>query len=382
MSQDASMRLIALQMHHVRMPLRVPFKHATATHRYAESIIVSITAEHSISRERQTGFGEIIPRAYLSGETLIQCRQTVTEKLWPALQALVIPLKSEPFACLQPVYESADRYNWLAAYSGLDIAIFDAWARLAKISLSTHWSNARPAVPAVAPIPLNGSVRCWGLLFRLLGFRHFKLKIAKAADWQRLQKLRHIIGNNAELNLDANNSLSLQEALTLLEILQENALPVELLEEPVAARAFAAMQALCQQTGISIVADESLCNQNDARTLIRSGAAQVFNLRLAKIGGFSGFKALSELATAHQIRIRLGVLVGETTAMAAAAAAASFLAPVETYEYGFARYFVVDDPFRGGPCLRRGYLQPATTGMGLGVDLIGKRLAKIIVREP
>jgi muconate cycloisomerase len=72
------------------------------------------------------------------------------------------------------------------------------------------------------------------------------------------------------------------------------------------------MRKVRQKTGMSVVADESLCSISDAHAIIRAQAADVFNIRIGKCGGMLASMDLVATARNAGLICQLGTLVGET----------------------------------------------------------------------
>ena len=129
------------------------------------------------------------------------------------------------------------------------------------------------------------------------------------------------------------------------------------------------------------MADESLSSRADARTLIDADAANIWNLRLAKVGGFTGLMELIDMAKAAGVRIHHGVLVGESPLLAAAARACAGLTDFTHVEYGFPGILLRQRPFRHGPNGIFGIGSPLKSSEGLGVKPNDAVLNKTTVRK-
>jgi L-alanine-DL-glutamate epimerase-like enolase superfamily enzyme len=91
------------------------------------------------------------------------------------------------------------------------------------------------------------------------------------------------------------------------------------IEQPVAAVDLAGMRRVREQTGVAVVADESLCSVDDARSLAAARAADVFNIRIGKCGGLLASLEVANFAHENGLRCQLGTLVGETGILSLAA---------------------------------------------------------------
>ena len=58
------------------------FEHAAASRDRAESVVVRLTLA-----DGRAGWGETLPRPYVTGETLESVQADLAETLWPAYQA-------------------------------------------------------------------------------------------------------------------------------------------------------------------------------------------------------------------------------------------------------------------------------------------------------
>jgi muconate cycloisomerase len=94
---------------------------------------------------------------------------------------------------------------------------------------------------------------------------------------------------------------------------------IESVEQPVAGDDIEGLRRVRLETGIPVMADESLCSLDDGSRLVEAGAADVFNIRVGKCGGLLGSLRLTELARASGLGVHLGALVGETAVLSRAA---------------------------------------------------------------
>src|SRR5439155_10567854 len=67
------MRVAELKAYHVRIPLRKPFKHASHTRTSTDNVLVRCVLD-----DGTVGFGEGVPRAYVTGETIDTALDLVT----------------------------------------------------------------------------------------------------------------------------------------------------------------------------------------------------------------------------------------------------------------------------------------------------------------
>jgi L-alanine-DL-glutamate epimerase-like enolase superfamily enzyme len=155
---------------------------------------------------------------------------------------------------------------------------------------------------------------CAVLLLR--GKRLIKVKVGRADDLERLT----IIADAARgpLRLDANGAwASAEDAVRALRAMA--AIPIASIEQPLPPADLEGARRIREETGLAVMADESLCTLADAERLIEARAADVFNIRIGKCGGVLGALRLVERARASGLGCQLGTLVGETGLLTRAA---------------------------------------------------------------
>jgi muconate cycloisomerase len=399
-SKNFRIKVTSVTLYQIKLPLRFKFVHARATHRRSESLIVALTLT-SETGQSATGYGQILPRSYLTGETLESCWQDARDIFWPVFKPLTLQAAELPFLALQDAYALADEKRLLAVYAGFDVAVFDAWGRLTGQNLSQAFikqnvSTSRGSPPLVAPLPLNFSAYLWPRFWRSLGFKYFKVKIKSAGDWRRLltvSKSLKSLEPGAKLIVDANGSLSPNEAQYFLQKLENQNVKIAIFEEPLKEMSASTVHEIKSKYALKIMADESLCSCKDAEIMATNNTADIFNLRLAKIGGFSGLRRQLEIAAHASQKVWLGALVGESNLLAAAQHAALGLGEFEACEYNFAPFLLQGDPFNFGaskgiffPWLHKKNASLLGAGIkkflpGLGTELDHRRLQKITLRQ-
>lgn len=377
-------RLGELELRQVVIPFRFAFTHAQASRKRNVSLIVRLRTE-----EGEVGYGEVLPRRYLTGETLAEACRALKEIFWPAVKGLSFPLDQIPAARLLPLYLEASRRRQTAAYCGLDLAVWDLWAKLSRRPGAALFEQRRslPA-PVTGPLGANSlaKIGCLTTLMRFFGYQDYKLKVGNAQDVAAVRLVRRLIGPYGDLRVDANGAWEPAEAV--VKIRQFRDLGVSSVEQPLPPGDPAALARVQREGGLPVMADESLCTLEDAKELLTQGAARLWNLRLAKNGGFTGILALLRVAGyplpaaaadlpwpaafspgAAQPRplLQLGVLVGETSLLGAATRACLGLAPFRYLEYGFPKILLAADPFSGDPGGYLGRAYPLAAAPGLGV---------------
>lgn len=387
-------QMTGMQVYLVDLPFRFRFGHAAAQRDHAQSLLITLH-----SNTGAVGHGQILPREYLTGETIDSAIEDLTCLWWPWIKKLRFEPRESPLQTLGELQQWADAAGKTASYSGVDIAVCDAWARSIRLPGNRLWNTltgrstnvlagSLPAPYLTATIGL-GTWSLWqARLFKFMGYRQFKVKITSNDDLPRIAALRKILGHSLDLHADANGALALDQTLSLAPTLRE--LGVSCLEQPTPGRDLPLLAQAQEQAGLPIMADESLCNLADTRRLLALNPAIQWNLRLAKVGGFTGLHQLLQLARSNHVGCQLGVLVGETALLAAAVRAVACAPDDDAADWlhvedGFSRWLLRSDPF-DRPAgdkdeVRRGQLQPLGEALGLGVTLNPRRLNRLTCQQ-
>ena len=368
------MRIVQINLYQVAIPFRFSFKHAEAERNCAENIIIEVRTEKGA-----VGYGEAIPREYLTGETLESIWEDITEYWVHKVMDIEFRFSEPIHQQLLPLYHEASSLGKTASYSALDVAIHSAAAYTRALSIAgmIGCPQNSPALTA----PLGGSsvasVRKKTMLFKYLQFKDFKLKTGLGEDIAKVAAARKIIGNKYPLRVDSNQGWSLCEATKLIPELQQYG--VTEFEEPV--QSIEEMALLQKTTGIDIIADEKICTYEDAQRLLKLKAANIWNLRLAKNGGYTGVIELIKLAEANNIKLTLGVLVGESSVLSEAALAITGLTEFCHTEYGFSKILLKKDPFMNATSGYFGKPRTFHGRSGLGLFFQRKKIKHFKKRE-
>jgi L-alanine-DL-glutamate epimerase-like enolase superfamily enzyme len=372
----ASFRLTSLELREVRVPFRFSFKHALAERKEAHNLFVAIRSDSG-----HTGYGEVLPRPYLTGETVSSAWQDIRERWWPAVRALEFRIDRPPAETLRDMYLEADAARKTGSYAGVDIATHYAWGHATRTPGRVLFGQNSCAERLTCALGGGGlrAVRWSGRLGKLAGFREFKLKTGRADDLERIRAARAVLGPDCDLRIDANAGWTVEQTLDMAPTLRECG--VSSIEQPIPAGDVEDLARIQREAGLDVVADESLCSRADAEALLAAGAANLWNVRLAKVGGFTGVLELLGLARQAGVRINLGVLVGESAVLTAAARACAGLADFAHVEFGFPRILLKYQPFRGDPGGYRGTGKPLRSHAGLGVGPNPAVLDRFSVRK-
>lgn len=300
------MRIAGVTAYPVSIPFRRPFGHSLQWRDKTDAIILCLTSE-----SEATGWGEILPRSYLTGETVATVLSRDLPEMAGRWRGRAFENRDEVFAALRE--ENHREWAALATRAGWELAVLDLAGKILGFAAgdalgATIGHELEAGVVIGFDVPTD-KLEKYCLLARLAGRRHIKVKVGQTDDLRRLQIVHAVLGP-VPIRADANGAWSADEAISQVRRMQDCG--VGSIEEPVSARDFDGMRKVREKTGITVVADESLCTLADARSIVAEHAADVFNIRIGKCGGFFASLDLVALAKEAGLSCQLGTLVGET----------------------------------------------------------------------
>ena len=178
--------------------------------------------------------------------------------------------------------------------------------------------------------------------------------------------------------MDANAAWTAPHAIEHIREMQRY--KISAVEQPVAKEDFAGMKTVSAAVDLPIIADESLCNEDDAQRLIDYGACQIFNLRLSKCGGLGAAARIRRLAQQAGVLCQLGCHVGETSILSAAGRHFALCYPDLVYVEGSFSWFLLNlDPVRQSVAFDAAGLADELPGPGLGIEVVDRSLDELAV---
>jgi L-Ala-D/L-Glu epimerase len=375
------MSITSLKLFTIAVPLKKVVRHASFERSSSENLVVRVTLSDGI-----IGYGEGVPRSYVTGETLETAIAALEGPDWARLVGRPRDF-GEVAATLErltlPEIESDPRgMAGNAARCAVELAILDAYGRRfgepvgRAVELARADGLRRNARPE--PVQYSGSITAdsdWQELVsafksRIYGFRHVKVKVGTKGqdDAKRLAWMRLVLGSHMDIRLDANEAWPAAELLERVRPLK--AFSPTALEQPVAHAEVDQLAELRPKLGIPVMLDESLCGYPDARAAAEKHTADLLNVRLSKCGGIFPSLRIIALAQRNGLGVQLGCHPGETSLLSAAGRhVACRVAGLRYLEGSYDRHILAANLTPRDVTFSYGGRARPLTAPGLGVDV-------------
>jgi o-succinylbenzoate synthase len=343
----------------VSAPLHTPFVTALRTATHAESLLVSITDDSF------TGWGEAPQVWKVTGESLAGAQACVEGPIATALNGLGPDDLTEALRRVQ----GAAQANF-GAKAAVDVALHDLAAR--RLGLSLHGFLGSTVASVRTDVTLSAgdpeSLVAAGLARIADGFDVLKVKVGTGdgtADFERVRRIREAVGPDPRLRLDANQGWNRRDAVTAIRAMEDAGCDIELVEQPVAAPDLEGMAWISDRVSTPILADESVYGVRDLVAVIRHGAADLVNVKLAKCGGLGPARTLLELAREHGLGSIVGTMMESHVGVGAAAALVAAY-PTTAVNDLDAAWWLKESPVAGGIRYEGSLIHlPTTPGLGV-----------------
>jgi L-Ala-D/L-Glu epimerase len=257
-------------------PYTIAFKTVTEVF----NAFVEITLDNGL-----TGIGSGNPSEYVTGENLSQCLQALSENNIQFLIGRDIrEINQLNYEILQKLPANP------AARAALDIALYDTFTKYLNIPLVKFLGQKIHSLPTSNTIGIKNVEETLkeAQEYGERGFKVLKVKLGKdlSEDIERIVKLRERFGNKFVIRIDANQGYTTAQTIEFYQ--KTKHLNLELIEQPLPAKAVNEMKQLPQEIRVKIAADESLLSPANALELVAPPvAAGIFNIKLMKCGGVS-----------------------------------------------------------------------------------------------
>jgi muconate cycloisomerase len=292
----------------VRIPLSSPYVISRGALDAFANVVVRIETDQGIA-----GWGEAVPVSLTEDPRDFAC--ILRETLLPVIVGQTLPqLDTDPFGRIAAVVDEllplAGRDA--ATVTAIDQALWDIAGRMQNRSVG-QLLNADPKRRTLidytmGALPVADTAgRALSVIER--GYAGVVVKITCKDFDEDVARVRNVCdvltakAPNASIRVDANAGFELDQARRFLDTIR--GLPIEFVEQPVAADDLAGMRA-CRDCGIAIAADESLKLPQHAQALVDEQACDVLNVKVTKAGGIVQSMRVARIAEEARLPLVIG----------------------------------------------------------------------------
>ena len=307
----AVMKVKKIVVWHEEFPMRVTFKHALAERNTSSSILTQVEL-----LDGSIGYGECLPRPYVTGETIESSLHAIKEILTP----LVLKENFSNGASLKKfilnLHDDESIGKNLTAICAIELALIDALAKSQKKNVYEFLGFVPKKRSVEYSLILSADneekIKKYVKLAKLIWVKNLKLKVTGSyAENENALKIIRKYYPKANVRVDANCIWSVQEATTQLEMMRNY--QVVSCEQPIKKEDFKGLSTLVERfPDILICVDESLCSYQDAKELIDNKCTTLLNIRISKNGGLFNALRIYDYAKQNGIACQMGAQVGET----------------------------------------------------------------------
>ena len=297
------MKITEVRIGRISVPLRVPFKTALRRVDSVEDVIVEIHTDTGA-----VGYGEAPPTGVITGDTT----GAIIGALKDHIIKTIIGRDVDDFEALTESVQKCIIHN-SSAKAAVDMALWDLYGQLYNIPVYKLLGGSKDKIVTDITISVNSPEEMARDAITAInrGYDTLKVKVGvnPKLDVERLTAIRNAIGSRAKLRIDANQAWKPQEAVRILNKMQEQGLDIELVEQPVIAHDIEGLKYVTERSYVPVLADESVFSPLDAMKIIQSGAADLINIKLMKRGGITPALKIADAASIMGVECMLGCML-------------------------------------------------------------------------
>ncbi|MDZ7649644.1 MAG: dipeptide epimerase [Cytophagales bacterium] len=322
---------------------------------------VEITLDNGV-----TGIGAANPSEYVTGESFEQCTKALEEN---NLEFLIGRDIHELNQLTFEVWKKFPKNP--AARAALDIALYDAYTKFLGVPLVKFLGQKIKSLPTSNTIGIKNVEETLkeAQEYDERGFSVLKVKLGKdlEEDIERMVKLREKFGKKFVIRIDANQGYTSAQTIEFYN--RTKSLDIELIEQPLPAKAIEEAKKLPEDIRKILAADESLLTPEDAYQLVMPPVATgIFNIKLMKCGGVSQALKIADIGSLAGVDLFWGCN-DESIVSITAALHAAFACENTKYIDLDGSLDLAKDEVKGGFILKDGVMY-CSDKPGLGVERI------------
>ena len=308
-------RIQTIEILTVRLPFRFSFGHSLAERSSSVNVLVRLTLANGI-----VGYGEGVPRDYVTGETVEGAVEALRERQAPVIIGRELTAIGDvPALAAEIPFTAEDGSLDTAARCALELALLDAAGKHFGCSVATWLPEpaGRVTYDAVIPFASPRKLALLAVIVRLLGIRQVELQGG------RRPRARGAIGRAAQAPARGAGGHPRRRELrlagpALTAIRRLRAFGVSCVEQPVVGSDLQGLVRVASEVEKAIIVDESLRTIKEGHELVAAGACDAFNIRVSKCGGLLPSAELARIAETAGLFAVVGAQVGESGILSSA----------------------------------------------------------------
>ncbi|EAX48816.1 Mandelate racemase/muconate lactonizing enzyme, C-terminal domain protein [Thermosinus carboxydivorans Nor1] len=353
------MKITAIKVGKVRIPLKKPFKTALRTVYAAEDIVVKVITDEGV-----IGFGSAAPTAVITGDT----QGAIVAAIWDCIAPKIIGMEADRLEELMAALDGAAVHN-TSAKAAVDIALYDLFGKIHGLPVYKLFGGYRREVTTDLTISVNSPEEMVqdALEAVAAGYSELKIKVGTDAelDIRRVKAVRQAVGPAVKIRLDANQGWKPKEAVRTIRRMEDLGLAIELVEQPVAAQDLEGLKFVTDHVETDILADEAVSGPADAFRILAMRAADLINIKLMKAGGLHNALKICHLAETMGVECMMGCMLESKIGITAAASFAAAKKNITRADLD-AAVLLAEDPVLGGVAFDQNrILLPEAPGFGV-----------------
>lgn len=297
------MKITAIRLGAISVPLRVPFKTALRTVKSVEDIILEVHTDTGT-----VGYGEAPPTGAVTGHTTGAIIGALKEHIIPNLLGRDV----DDFEDVMQLIQSCVVGN-SSAKAAADMALWDLYGQLYRVPVYKLLGGARNRIVTDITISVNAPEEMARDAVHAIerGYDCLKIKVGAnpTLDVERLRAVRQAVGDEICLRIDANQAWQPKQAVRILNQMQEQGLKLEFVEQPVKAYDLEGLKYVTDHSYVPVLADESVFSPRDAMKVLEQRAADLINIKLMKCGGIYNALKIASAAEIYGVECMIGCML-------------------------------------------------------------------------
>ena len=335
------MKITDIQLGHLSIPLKTPFKTALRTVTHVEDVLVKIHTDTG-----NVGYGSAAPTASVTGNTSSSIKTAIEGHIKKQLIGLSIEKFEEVMLRLH-----TSLVKNASAKAAVDIALYDLYGQSHKAPVHKLLGGYRNELITDITISVNEPEEMMRDSLDAVnkGFKTLKIKVGKdpEKDIKRLKHIREEVGPEIHLRVDANQGWTPKESVYVLQKMKDAGIRIELVEQPVKGHDLEGLKFVKDHVSIPVAADESAFSPQDVFKIIQMRAADLINIKLMKTGGMYNALKICAMAESAHIECMIGCMLESKISVTAAAHLAAAKSIITKFDLD-APILCKYDPIEGG----------------------------------